>query len=294
MAIIYCKVCNGELNLAEELTYASCPYCGSLTTFPEISEEWKESLYNQAEQYRKAKEFDAALQNYEKILQFDTSDAEILWGIVLCHYGIIYEEDPVSHQWNPVCHRTQQESILQNIHYQATLERAGTNERAVYEAEANRIAEIQQTLKMQMEIPHSQEQVSGGVLSPRTTPSTKLRLKENPRYAQQQNYNVQANHNPQQVNYNSPQENNIFSHPPKKPEVSDKKRWVYQLLALFFGCWGIHNFYAGHNRSAIVQLGLTLLLTFLTGSEAGGALSGSIALLEIFFTKKDGNGLPFA
>ena len=40
---------------------------------------------------------------------------------------------------------------------------------------------------------------------------------------------------------------------------SDRFRWLFVLLAIFFGQLGIHNFYAGHNFRAICQLILTLI-----------------------------------
>lgn len=55
------------------------------------------------------------------------------------------------------------------------------------------------------------------------------------------------------------------------PEVSDKKKIVAALLAFFLGGLGIHNFYLGHKKKAIIQLALYLVgcvLTFLLGIGA--------------------------
>lgn len=142
MAAVQCKMCGGSLNLPEGMTYGECPYCGSATTFPKLSDDRKEVLYNRAEHFRRLNDFDKALQTYEKILEIDDSDSEIYWGMVLCRYGIEYVEDPVSRERIPTCHRVQLESILQDSDYKSAVEHASGYETA-YETEAKKIAEIQ-------------------------------------------------------------------------------------------------------------------------------------------------------
>lgn len=60
---------------------------------------------------------------------------------------------------------------------------------------------------------------------------------------------------PQQINPSPPQTNST-------PQVvkSAKSRGVYIILGLFFGCLGIHNFYAGYNSRGVTQLLLVLIL----------------------------------
>lgn len=62
------------------------------------------------------------------------------------------------------------------------------------------------------------------------------------------------------------------------------------VLALFFGCLGVHNFYAGYNGRAVAQLLITTL---------GGILIvplfavGIWVLIEICTVNKDARGVPF-
>ena len=69
-----------------------------------------------------------------------------------------------------------------------------------------------------------------------------------------------------------------------------KSRALYVVLALFFGCLGVHNFYAGYNGRAVVQLLITIL---------GGILIvpiiavGIWVLIEICIVNKDARGVPF-
>ena len=64
-------------------------------------------------------------------------------------------------------------------------------------------------------------------------------------------------------------------------EKPPKSRFVYQVLAVFLGSLGIHNFYAGRTGIAITQL-----LISCTGA------SSIWALIEILAVKKDGSGRP--
>jgi TM2 domain-containing membrane protein YozV len=66
-----------------------------------------------------------------------------------------------------------------------------------------------------------------------------------------------------------------------------KSRGVYIILGLFFGCLGIHNFYAGHYGRGAAQLVITILL--------GWAIIGLVitvfwSLIEIISETQDGDG----
>lgn len=136
-------MCGGTLDLSPGLTAAACPYCGSLTTFPNLNDEKCEQLYNRAEHFRRLNDFDKAVDAYESLLREDDSDPEAYWGLVLSRYGIEYVQDPVTGERIPTCHRVQFESILADPDYQMALKKSSGMEQDLYEKEAQRIAEIQ-------------------------------------------------------------------------------------------------------------------------------------------------------
>lgn len=71
-------------------------------------------------------------------------------------------------------------------------------------------------------------------------------------------------------------------------EKPAKQRISYILLGLFFGCLGVHNFYAGYTGKAIAQLLMTIL--------SFGFLSPIVAIwviIEICTVTKDGTGRDF-
>jgi len=137
-------MCGGDIDRSASQNYGTCLYCGTQQTLPVAADEQKANLYNRANHYRRQNEFDQAMSAYEGILNLDATDAEAHWGLVLSKYGIEYVEDPLSRERIPTCHRVQGEPILADADYLAVLENAGdSNARALYEAEARRIAEIQ-------------------------------------------------------------------------------------------------------------------------------------------------------
>jgi TM2 domain-containing membrane protein YozV len=68
---------------------------------------------------------------------------------------------------------------------------------------------------------------------------------------------------------------------------STKSRGVYIILGLFFGCLGIHNFYAGYYGRGAAQLIITLLLGWVI---IGIVITVLWALIEICTVKEDANG----
>ena len=67
-----------------------------------------------------------------------------------------------------------------------------------------------------------------------------------------------------------------------------KSRLAYILLALFLGCFGVHNFFAGYTGRGLTQLLLTLI--------SFGFLSLVIwvwAIIEICTVTKDARGVDF-
>ncbi|HEX4085898.1 MAG TPA: NINE protein [Chthoniobacteraceae bacterium] len=64
---------------------------------------------------------------------------------------------------------------------------------------------------------------------------------------------------------------------------------LYIVLGLFFGGFGIHNFYAGRYVVAVIQLGLFLLLLLVFPL---GVIISAWAFAELFLVRTDGFGQP--
>lgn len=143
MALFKCKMCGGDLEITQGMSVCECQYCGTKQTLPNLDGGRKENLYDRANHFRRNNEYDKAMSIFEQILNEDTSDAEAYWSLVLCKYGIEYVEDPTSHKRIPTVHRTQTTSIFADEDYKSAIVYADDEQKAVYEAEAKAIDEIQ-------------------------------------------------------------------------------------------------------------------------------------------------------
>lgn len=146
MAIIKCKMCGGDLEIAAGVTVAECEYCGTKQTLPKANDEVVQNLFNRANNLRIKCEFDKAEQIYEKILQENDAESEAHWGIVLCKYGIEYVEDPKTFKRIPTCHRTSYDAVTTDAEYLAAIEHADSVQKGIYEAEAKAVDAIQKDI----------------------------------------------------------------------------------------------------------------------------------------------------
>jgi tetratricopeptide (TPR) repeat protein len=143
MAIIKCKMCGGDITVAEDKTFGTCEYCGSTMTFPRVSDEQRAAAFNRGNHFRRMGEFDKALAVYERIVAEDDGDAEAHWCCALCRFGIEYVEDPNTYEWLPTCHRVSFDSFLEDVDYLAALEHSDGITRRQYQKDAAKIAEVQ-------------------------------------------------------------------------------------------------------------------------------------------------------
>ncbi|MBO4411353.1 MAG: SEL1-like repeat protein [Lachnospiraceae bacterium] len=143
MASFSCKLCGGQVELSEKMTSEICPCCGVPTTFPVVGDERMEKLFARAEGFRRTKDFDKAVAVYESILDFNGEDPDVYWGLLLSRSGIVYEEDPATHERVPVCCRKASVPILADPDYLNAQKYADGKAREIYAKEALRIAVIQ-------------------------------------------------------------------------------------------------------------------------------------------------------
>ena len=143
MAIIKCKMCGGDVQLAEDKTFGTCEYCGCTMTFPKVSDEQRAAAFNRGNHFRRIGEFDKALAVYERIVAEDDADAEAHWCCALCRFGIEYVEDPATYEWLPTCHRASFDSFLEDVDYLAAVEHSDGITRRQYQKDAAKIAEVQ-------------------------------------------------------------------------------------------------------------------------------------------------------
>ena len=143
MAILKCKICGGDMELSPDRTFGTCEYCGSTMTLPKIDDELRAAAFNRGNHFRRAGEFDKALQVYEKIVSEDPNDAEAHWCCALCRFGIEWVEDPASLEYLPTCHRASFDPFTEDVDCKAAIELSDGVTRRQYQKDAARIAEVQ-------------------------------------------------------------------------------------------------------------------------------------------------------
>ncbi len=146
MAILKCKMCGGQLNVADGMKVAVCDYCGSTQTLPSADSEKKINLFTRANALRFAKEFDKAQGVYESIVAEFPNEAEAYWGLCLCKYGIEYVDDPHTGRKIPTCHRTCVTPIMSDSDFIMANNYADMQARIVYGEEARAIDVIQRKI----------------------------------------------------------------------------------------------------------------------------------------------------
>lgn len=145
--VLKCKICGGDLSFQPGERIATCEYCGRKQTLPNIKDDDKIAvLYERANSYRLANEFDKAAHIYNQIIAEDKRDCEAYWNLVLCNYGVVYVQDPKTHQYVPTCNRAQYLSIHNNEDYKRALQYATEEQRFLYEKDAIYIDNVQKNI----------------------------------------------------------------------------------------------------------------------------------------------------
>ncbi len=146
MADFLCKCCGAALNVQLGKSTVKCEYCGVTQTLPRDNDDIAANQFNHATDLRIKGEFDKAEAIYENLVASYPNESEAYWGIVLCRYGIIYENAPDKNKKLPTCNRTMESSILQDDDYRSALEYADDEQRMIYESEAAEIDRIQSAI----------------------------------------------------------------------------------------------------------------------------------------------------
>ena len=145
MAILKCKACGAPLNVEQGQTIVQCAYCDLQQTIPQMDDDFKLQMFNQANDLRMQFDFDSAKSFYQAVVSRYPQEAEAYWGICLCKYGIMYVEDQQTLAQIPTFYRMIPQSILSDEDYLRACKHAGAAAWK-YEEEAQKIDKLQKKI----------------------------------------------------------------------------------------------------------------------------------------------------
>lgn len=141
--IIKCKMCGAPCNIGDQSQKLfTCDFCHTQQTVCSFDDDKKVNLNERANQYRRAGDFDKAIELFEKVLALDSNDPDIYWNIALCRYGITYVKDPVTGEQKPTVNRTQNKAIISDDAYIKATELSSGLQKDYYVKAANEIDAI--------------------------------------------------------------------------------------------------------------------------------------------------------
>ena len=142
MAVMNCKMCGTPLFVMDGMQTRECNACKTIQLVPkDISNENLDKI-NRANSFRLSGDYDKATTIYKELAS-KSEDADLLWGLVLCRYGVHYVDDPNTGRKIPACDNPQYQSILADDNYLRATELASPEQFEVISEEARIIAAIQ-------------------------------------------------------------------------------------------------------------------------------------------------------
>ena len=145
MAILKCKACGAPLNVEEGQKIVECSYCDLQQTIPQMDDEFKLQMFNQANDLRRQFDFDSAKSFLQAVASRYPEEAEAYWGICLCKYGVMYVEDQQTGAQIPTFYRMIPQSVLSDEDYIKACKYAGASAWK-YEEEAQKIDKLQKKI----------------------------------------------------------------------------------------------------------------------------------------------------
>ena len=85
MSVFKCKMCGGTIEFNKGDSVGVCDSCGTRQTLPRIDDDMRANLYDRANHFRRNNDYDKAMAIYERILNEDSTDAEVTGALPLRH-----------------------------------------------------------------------------------------------------------------------------------------------------------------------------------------------------------------
>ena len=140
---LVCKHCGCNFVLPADMLVFPCIACGTLHSRPRARGEALEHLHR-AHQQRTDCDFASAEANYQRVLGEHAEEADALWGLALCKYGVEFIFDEKSGKSLPVIHFFNRKPFTEDPDVRLAISMADEEVRPQYMQDAEFIARIQQ------------------------------------------------------------------------------------------------------------------------------------------------------
>ena len=140
---LVCKKCAYEFTLPAGMPLLPCPACSTPHSRPRAAAQALVDL-RRAHQQRADCDFINAENNYQRVLNAHPDEAEALWGLALCRYGVEYVRDAKAGERLPVVHFLNRRPFTEDLDCRLAIARADADVRGEYMQDAAYIARIQQ------------------------------------------------------------------------------------------------------------------------------------------------------
>ena len=140
---LVCKTCGRDFVMPEGKMLWPCPGCSTAHSRPR-AEKWALADLRHAHQQRSDCDFVNAAANYQRVLNAHPDEAEALWGLALCKYGVEFVQDEKTGEHLPVIHFLNRRPFTEDPDCRLAMEKAGEADLPGYQKTAAYIARIQQ------------------------------------------------------------------------------------------------------------------------------------------------------
>ncbi len=138
-----CTNCTADLSAEDNQRFITCGWCRRQIEVPRLTQIELDS-FTRANRQRQNKQFAEAEKNYQLVLNAHPQDHEALWGLVLCHYGIVFVKE--NDEIQPTCWICRPLPFLDHSDFKHACQLAPEEIRMQYERDAQYICTAQREI----------------------------------------------------------------------------------------------------------------------------------------------------
>ncbi|MBR3765348.1 MAG: TIR domain-containing protein [Clostridia bacterium] len=140
--LLTCRTCGRDFILPAGQMIFPCPGCQTAHSRPRAEGQGLADL-RRAHAQRAACQFTDAARSYQRVLGQHPDEAEALWGLALCRYGVEYVCDDHTQEQRPVLHFLERTPFTEDNDYRLACARAQADVREQYLADGAYIGQVQ-------------------------------------------------------------------------------------------------------------------------------------------------------